>query len=74
MSLDEFRGRMQYLYDRIIGAEKADGVNRIHCPRELEQVQQQLRGVISTTLLQAEIDTLNAGAEVGLKHLEIRPD
>ena len=75
MSLEEFRERMQYLYHRIVSAEKADGVDRIYFPGELEQLQQQARETTGIPLVQAEIDALNAEADkVGVEHLEIRPN
>ncbi|KAJ4405505.1 hypothetical protein N0V91_005245 [Didymella pomorum] len=75
MSLDDFRERMQYLYERVVGAEKADGVDRIYFPGELEQLQQQEREKAGIPLVQAEIDALNAEADrVGVDHLQIKSD
>lgn len=72
MSLDDFRARMQYLYDRIVGAEKADGVERIYFPGELEQLQQLVREKTGIPLVQAEIDALNVEADkVGVERLQI---
>ncbi|OAA53669.1 malate dehydrogenase [Cordyceps fumosorosea ARSEF 2679] len=62
MSLDEFRDRIQYLYDRITGSEKAAGVERIYFPGELEQLAQKEREKTGIPLVQAEIDALNAEA------------
>lgn len=62
MSLDEFRDRMQYLYDRVVGSEKAAGVDRIYFPGELEQLAQQEREKTGIPLVQAEIDALNKEA------------
>lgn len=73
MSLDDFRERMQYLYDRVVGAEKAAGVDRIYFPGELEQLQQQERQKSGIPLVQAEVDALNAEAtRVGVKPLVIK--
>lgn len=73
MSLEDFRERMQYLYNRIVGAEKADGVDRIYFPGEPEQLQQQVREKTGIPLVQAEIDALNDEADkVGVEHIEIR--
>jgi len=73
MSLDDFRERMQYLYERVIGAEKAVGVDRIYFPGELEQLQQKERERTGIPLVQAEIDALNAEADrVGTEHLQIK--
>lgn len=62
MSLDDFRERMQYLYERVVGSEKAAGVDRIYFPGEIEQLAQQGREKTGIPLVQAEIDALNAEA------------
>lgn len=70
MSLDDFRERMQYLYEKVVGAEKAAGVDRIYFPGELEQVQQNERERTGIPLVQAEVDALNAEAsKVGVTPL-----
>ncbi|RYN95371.1 hypothetical protein AA0119_g8745 [Alternaria tenuissima] len=75
MNLEEFRERMQYLYNRVVSAEKADGVDHIYFPGELEHLKQQARETTGIPLVQAEIDALNAEADkVGVEHLQIRPD
>ncbi|CAO2649632.1 Nn.00g070170.m01.CDS01 [Neocucurbitaria sp. VM-36] len=72
MGLDEFRDRMQYLYDKVVGAEKAAGVERIYFPGELEQLQQQERERTGIPLVQAEIDALNVEASrVGTALLDV---
>ncbi|KAG8424333.1 hypothetical protein J3458_001135 [Metarhizium acridum] len=63
MSLDEFRGRMKYLYERVVGAEKAAGVDRIYFPGEIEQRTQVERERTGIPLVQAEIDALNSEAD-----------
>lgn len=66
---------MQYLYERVVGAEKADGVYRTYFPGELEQLQQQAREKTGIPLVQAEIDALNAESDkVGVEHLQLRSD
>jgi len=71
MSLDEFRERMQYLYERVTGSEKAAGVERIYFPGEIEQLNQKEREKAGIPLVQAEIDALNAEAEkVGAEALK----
>ncbi|KFA60060.1 hypothetical protein S40285_09130 [Stachybotrys chlorohalonatus IBT 40285] len=62
MSLDEFRGRMQYLYERVVGSQKMAGVDRIYFPGEIEQITQREREVKGIPLVQAEIDALNEEA------------
>jgi LDH2 family malate/lactate/ureidoglycolate dehydrogenase len=70
MSLDDFRDRMQVLYDRVVGAEKAAGVERIYFPGEIEQLQQRQRERTGIPLVQAEVDALNKEAErVGVERL-----
>ncbi|PVH95792.1 malate dehydrogenase [Periconia macrospinosa] len=74
MSLDEFRDRMQYLYDRVVSAEKAAGVDRIYFPGEIEQLRQEEREITGIPLVQAEIDALNAEAiKVGVEPLKPKP-
>ncbi|KAL6702831.1 hypothetical protein ACN47E_000917 [Coniothyrium glycines] len=73
MNLDDFRERMQYLYDRVVGAEKAAGVDRIYFPGELEQIQQEERQTTGIPLVQAELDALNEEAvKVGVDILQGR--
>ncbi|OHE91353.1 malate/L-lactate dehydrogenase [Colletotrichum orchidophilum] len=62
MSLDDFRERMEYLYQRVVGSDKAAGVDRIYFPGEIEQLQQQEREKTGIPLVQAEIDALNEEA------------
>jgi LDH2 family malate/lactate/ureidoglycolate dehydrogenase len=63
MSLEDFRERMQVLYDRVVGAEKALGVEKIYFPGEIEQLQQKEREKTGIPLVQAEVDALNKEAE-----------
>ncbi|GKT91249.1 malate/L-lactate dehydrogenase [Colletotrichum tofieldiae] len=70
MSLDDFRERMDYLYQRVVGSDKAAGVDRIYFPGEIEQLNQQERERSGIPLVQAEIDALNEEAErVGARPL-----
>lgn len=72
MSLDEFRERMRYLYDRVVGSDKAAGVDRIYFPGEIEQLAQKEREKAGIPLVQAEIDALNEEARrVGVASLSI---
>ncbi|KAG5981199.1 hypothetical protein E4U55_003208 [Claviceps digitariae] len=63
MDLDSFRDRMEHLYERVVGAEKAAGVDRIYFPGELEQLTEQERCRTGIPMVQAEIDALNAEAQ-----------
>jgi hypothetical protein len=38
MDMSEFKARLQYLYDRVVGSDKMHGVERIYFPGELEQI------------------------------------
>ncbi|RYO81109.1 hypothetical protein DL766_007194 [Monosporascus sp. MC13-8B] len=62
MSLDEFRQRMDYLYQRVVGSDKAAGVDRIYFPGEIEQLTQDERQKTGIPYVQAEIDALNEEA------------
>ncbi|CRK36977.1 hypothetical protein BN1723_015165 [Verticillium longisporum] len=62
MSLEDFRARMQHLYDRVVGSEKAAGVERIYFPGEIEQLTQEERGKTGIPFVGAEIEALNEEA------------
>lgn len=62
MSLDDFRNRLQYLYDRVTKSERAAGVERIYFPGEIEQLVQAERAKDGIPLAQSEIDALNEEA------------
>ena len=71
MSLDDFRERMEYLHERVVGSAKADGVDRIYFPGEIEQLEQQQRMKYGIPMVQAELDALNQEAQsVGVDLLE----
>ncbi|KAI1465387.1 putative malate/L-lactate dehydrogenase [Daldinia caldariorum] len=63
MSLDEFRERMDILYQRVVGSDKAAGVERIYFPGEIEQLTQEQREKTGIPFVQAEIDALNEEAK-----------
>ncbi|KAF9880726.1 malate/L-lactate dehydrogenase [Colletotrichum karsti] len=63
MSLEDFRERMDYLYQRVVGSDKAAGVERIYFPGEIEQLNQQEREKTGIPLVQAEVDALNEEAK-----------
>lgn len=62
MSLDDFRDRMDHLYQTVVGSDKAAGVERIYFPGEIEQEAQAERERLGIPLVQAEIDVLNQEA------------
>lgn len=70
MDLDEFRERMQYLYERVTGSAKMEGTDRIYFPGEIEMLAQKEREEKGIPLVQAEIDALNEEArKVGAKEM-----
>ncbi|KXJ96459.1 putative malate/L-lactate dehydrogenase [Microdochium bolleyi] len=73
MSLDEFKGRMDYLYQRVVhGSDKAAGVERIFFPGEIEQLTQEERERTGIPYVRAEIDALNEVARsVGAGEIKV---
>ena len=70
ISLDDFRDRMQVLYDRVHGSSKMAGVDRIYFPGEIEQVTEQDRRQNGVPFKKSEIEALNAEARrVGSQQL-----
>lgn len=66
LSREEFALRMQYLYDRVTGAERAEGVDRIYFPGEIELVTREKRVREGIPVVRAELDALNEeAAKVG---------
>lgn len=62
MSLEDFKDRMDYLHQRVVGSEKRQGVDRIYFPGEIEQLRQEERLKTGIPLVEAEIIALNAEA------------
>lgn len=74
MSLDDFKERMDYLYQRVVGSDPMAGVDRIYYPGEIEQVTHEERLQTGIPYVQAEIDALNAeAAKVGAEPLVVSP-
>ena len=70
MSLEDFKARMDYLYQRVVGSETMAGVDRIYYPGEIEQITHEERLKTGIPYVQAEIDALNREAErVGVDRL-----
>ncbi|KAK5116041.1 hypothetical protein LTR85_009323 [Meristemomyces frigidus] len=63
MGLEEFKQRMDYLYQRVVGSEKMAGVDRIYFPGEIEQLTEEKRVVEGIPLVRAEIAMLDLEAE-----------
>ncbi|KAL2187106.1 Malate/L-lactate dehydrogenase [Thermothelomyces heterothallicus CBS 203.75] len=64
MSLDEFRQRMDVLYQRVVGSDKMEGVDKIYFPGEIEQLTEARRLSQGIPFVQGEIDALNAEADM----------
>ncbi|KAH8809221.1 Malate/L-lactate dehydrogenase [Xylogone sp. PMI_703] len=62
MSLEEFKERLDYLYQRVVSSDKMHGVDRIYFPGEIEQLRQEERLRNGIPLVDAEIEALNAEA------------
>ncbi|KAK3942628.1 hypothetical protein QBC46DRAFT_69365 [Diplogelasinospora grovesii] len=63
MSSDEFRERMDVLYQKVVGSDKMHGVERIYFPGEIEQLREEERLKDGIPYVQDEINTLNGEAE-----------
>ncbi|KAL1955835.1 hypothetical protein VTO42DRAFT_8074 [Malbranchea cinnamomea] len=73
LSLDEFKERMDYLYQRVVGSEKMQGVDRIYYPGEIELITAQKREKEGIPYAQVEIDSLNEEADkVGAARIQIQ--
>jgi LDH2 family malate/lactate/ureidoglycolate dehydrogenase len=64
VSAAEFRERLEYLYQRVVGSEKMAGVDRVFFPGEIEQLNQQERERDGIPFVEAEIEALNEEARV----------
>ncbi|PNS20111.1 hypothetical protein CAC42_5561 [Sphaceloma murrayae] len=72
ISGEEFKERMEFLYQKVVGSKKMDGVDRIYFPGELEQLTQDKREKEGIPFVEAEIEALNKEAEmVGSPSLEV---
>lgn len=70
MDLEEFKSRMDYLYQRVVTSDKAAGVDRIYYPGEIEQITRDRRLVEGIPFTESEIANLNQEAElVGVEKL-----
>lgn len=64
MDLEEFKSRMDYLYQRVVSSDKMAGVDRIYYPGEIEQIMQERRSVEGIPFTESEIASLNKEAEL----------
>lgn len=73
MTMDEFKGRMDYLYKRVVESDKMAGVDRIYFPGEIEMITEEKRLVEGIPFATAEVTSLNKEADrVGVAHLKIQ--
>jgi LDH2 family malate/lactate/ureidoglycolate dehydrogenase len=73
LSLDDFKGRMDYLYQRVVGCERMTGVERIYFPGEVEQITATKRSISGIPLIKAEVGALNDEAKkVGMPQLVLQ--
>jgi LDH2 family malate/lactate/ureidoglycolate dehydrogenase len=63
MSIEEFKERMDYLYQRVVGSERMTGTDRIYFPGEIEDLNKEKRLKDGIPLVDAEIQALNKEAE-----------
>lgn len=72
MSLEDFKSRMDYLYQRVVGCEKMAGVDRIYFPGEIEQLLEAERLQSGIPYAEGEIESLNKEAiRVGARELNM---
>jgi LDH2 family malate/lactate/ureidoglycolate dehydrogenase len=72
VSAADFRGRLEYLYQRVVGSEKMAGVGRVFFPGEIEQLNQEEREKNGIPFVEAEIEALNEEARfVGAPLLKV---
>jgi LDH2 family malate/lactate/ureidoglycolate dehydrogenase len=72
VSAADFRGRLEYLYQRVVGSEKMAGVGRVFFPGEIEQLNQEEREKNGISFVEAEIEALNEEARfVGAPLLKV---
>ncbi|KUI63121.1 Malate dehydrogenase [Cytospora mali] len=64
MSGEEFRNRMKYSYERVVGSEKMADVDRIYFPGEIEILRREERLKSGIPYAKSEIETLNEEAKV----------
>ena len=72
MGLDEFKQRMDYLYQRVTSCDRMAGVDRIYFPGEIEQLTEKERMKTGIPYAKSEIDALNEEADrIGVSRVKI---
>ncbi|KAK5069746.1 hypothetical protein LTR64_008071 [Lithohypha guttulata] len=73
MLLEEFKDRMDYLYQRVVDSERRPDFDRIYFPGEIEQITEERRKKEGIPYAAGEVETLNKEAEkVGVTLLTAR--
>ena len=68
---EEWRGRMQKVYENVVGGEKAEGVERIWFPGEKEMVEERRREIEGIPFAEVEVAELDKEADrAGAPRLE----
>jgi LDH2 family malate/lactate/ureidoglycolate dehydrogenase len=74
MSIEEFKERMDYLYQRVTGSDRMSGTDRIYFPGEIEDLNKEKRLRYGIPLVAAEVDALNEEAQrVGAARIQVSP-
>jgi LDH2 family malate/lactate/ureidoglycolate dehydrogenase len=63
MSIDAFKERMDYLYQRVVGSDRMTGTDRIYYPGEIEDLNKERRLRDGIPLVAAEVESLNKEAQ-----------
>lgn len=62
MSIDAFKQRMDYLYQRVVGSDRMSDIDRIYYPGEIEELNKERRLKDGIPLVAAEVEALNEEA------------
>lgn len=62
MSIEAFKERMDYLYQRVVGSDRMNGTDRIYFPGEIEELNKEKRLKDGILLVAAEVGALNMEA------------
>ena len=63
MGVDEFKERMDFLYQKVVGCERMKGIDRIYFPGEIEQITEETRKSQGIPFIEGEVRALNEEAE-----------
>ncbi|CAG7958819.1 unnamed protein product [Penicillium olsonii] len=72
MTIEEFKGRMDYLYKRVVESERMAGVDQIYFPGEIEIITEEKRRKEGIPFAAAEVEALRKEADlVNVEHLKL---